>query len=181
MITKSGALAATFSKLETAAGEVEEIAKEILAEVKGQKARTLELFNKMVTEAYETNGWSQRVGRPPDNATEKSAPDVVKFYVSIARAAYRLNLPIMEFETMGALRLAIRGKRVNLVHSGERAPELKGISLSPENKLIGALWHDVVVVWEHLPIQAQIEFETQVRKLLSRFTKQAPPELQKTA
>lgn len=179
-------LAVVFTKIESAAGKVDEVAKGILASIKEQDCTTLEHFNEMVSDAFQRNGWSQKQGRPSEGSTERPAPDAVKLYVSTARAAYRMKINLLEFETMGALRTAIRNARSSGNGNGTgkreaRPPELKGVHVSRDGSLTGALWHDAVVVWEHLPIDAQQEFEKQVRRLLNRFRKKAPAELAKSA
>jgi hypothetical protein len=181
MKTQKQDLAEVFSQIERAAGAVEEVAKGMLAAIKANNASKLEQFNDMVSKAYEANGWSQKAGRPVEGAKEKPAPDAVKLYVSTVRAAYRMGLKVLQFETMGAVRVAIREKRSSASQTVVKPPEMKGIQVSTENSLTGALWHDAVVLWEHLPMTEQQEFEREVRMLMMRFTKNAPAELLQAA
>lgn len=168
-------LAVILIKIENAANAVEDVAKQILAAIKAADAQTLDAFDSMVSEAYRKNGWSQKAGRPSATATEKSAPDAVKLYVSTVRAAYRLKLNVMTFETIGALRQAIRDKRAEgVVPPPQQAPELAGVSVKGEHQMTGALWHDVLVLREHLPHASQMKFDEEVRKLVNRYIKAAP-------
>lgn len=170
-------LAVIFTKIEKAAGTVEDVAKSVLAAVKAAKAERLEQFNEMVADAYGRNGWSQKAGRPSAGSQEKPAPDAVKLYVSTIRAAYRMGIKVTSFETVGALRVEIRNRRSVHAEGPARSPELRGIQLTSENTFTGALWHDAVVLWDNLPDNDRVKLETQIRKLFNQFAKAAPPEL----
>ncbi len=181
MKTTKQDLASVFAQIEKSADALEGVAAGILHAIKTNNATTLDQFNDMVAEAYGRNGWSQRAGRPPVGSTERTAPEAVKVYVSTVRAAYRLNLKVPAYETMGALRVGIRDARSAAASTREKSPELRGIQLTTETSLNGALWHDAVVVWEHLPAEQRELFETQVRRLLTKYTKQAPADLLQAA
>lgn len=174
-------LAAVFVQIERAADTIEGVAAGVLQVVKAANATTLDQFNDLVADAYGCNGWSQRAGRPAAGSTEKPAPDAVKIYVSTVRAAYRLGLNVPDFDTMGALRTAIRHARTRSDEATNRPPEMRGIQLTTDKALNGALWHDAVVVWDHLPGEQRRLFESQVRRLLTKYAKQAPAELQHAA
>lgn len=174
-------LAVIFTRIEKAAGAVEDVAKAILASVKAAKADKLEQFNEMVSEAYGRNGWSQKAGRPSPASKEKPAPDAVKLYVSIIRAAYRLGIKVTTFDTVGGLRVEIRNRRAAHNQSPARPPELRGIQITSENTYTGALWHDAVVLWENLPDSDRVKLEAQVRKLFNQFAKAAPADLAQAA
>lgn len=187
MKTKPQNLAEVFVKIQLAANSMEDISKGILAAIKDHKATTLARFNSMVEAAYKANGWSQKAGRRLPGDTTTSAPRAVTFYVSNVRAAYRLKLKVMTYDLMQALRddiaaarKAERDAEKSKKHP-EVAPELAGLQLQQENALTGALWHDAVVLWEHLPGEQRALFEKQVRGLLTKYRKDAPPELLKAA
>lgn len=181
MKTTKQDLASVFAQIEKCAESLEGVAAGILHAVKANNAHTLDQFNDMVAEAYGRNGWSQRAGRPAVGSSEKPAPEAVKVYVSTVRAAYRMQLKVLTFDTMGALRIAIREKRAASAEAKPKSPELRGVQLTTETSLNGALWHDAMVVWDHLPAEQRELFETQVRRLLAKYTKQAPAELLQAA
>jgi len=173
-------LAGVFLQIEQAAGAVERISDGILAAVKNGRATTIEQFNDMVAAAYQINGWSQRTGRPPAGSTDKPAPSAVKLYVSNLRLAYRLELDVLSFSNMYALRMAL-ADRMKTTVAGERPPELRGLQVSSENAFNGALLHDVVVLYEHLPDDEQTKLERRLRRLYNEFVAVAPPELAKAS
>lgn len=183
MKTKMQNLAEVFVQIQTAANSMEDISKGILAAIKEAKATTLAKFDAMVTEAYRVNGWSQKAGRKSPGDTTTSAPRAVTFYVSNIRAAYRLKLKVLDYDLMQAIRddIAKARKRERDAKKATsqlaRAPEVVGIQLQQENTLTGALWHDAVVLWDHLPDEQRALFEKQVRGLLTKYRKVAPEEL----
>lgn len=170
-------LAVVFAQIEKSANQVEDVAKGMLAAIKHAKASTLEQFDVMVAEAYAQNGWSQKAGRPAVASALKPAPQAVKLYVSTVRAAYRLKLKVLRYTIMQELRNDIAKARAAAVPARQVAPALVGVQVQQEHALTGALWHDAVVLWEHLPSEQQALFEKQVRSLLTRYTKQAPANL----
>lgn len=163
-------LATIFAQIETAAAHVDDVASAMLATIKAAGATTLDEFNELVADAYAANGWSQRMGRPAPG--DKPAPGAVKMYVSTVRRAYKLQLDVLSFETMEALRKACRG--VERPAPAERPAQLRGLSLSSDAGLNGAVFHDVVVVWEHLNAERQAELEKQIQRLVSRYAKSVP-------
>lgn len=174
-------LAASMLSVGKLGGKMEGLANSWFAPLKAMDVRTLDEANIVFSAAYEVNGWSQTAGRPSAGSTQKPAPRAVKLYTTTFRKGYKEGLDVLSFETVWALREATSQKRTAPSQAASRPPELKGIQVSSENTLTGALWHDVVVLWEHLPEDKRGEFEQQVRKLLSRFTKAAPPELLQAA
>lgn len=161
-------LASIFSQIEVASGALEEVAGAMLSTIKAANAGSLEQFDALVAAAYSANGWSQRIGRPAPG--DKPAPDAVKFYVSTVRAGYRAGLDVLSFSTMQALRTATREARAVAV---ARPPQLRGVTLSSDRALTGALFHDVVVVWERLPAERQADLEKQIQRLIDRYAKGA--------
>ena len=178
---KTQNLASDFINIARKANGIEGAANGMFTTLKAEDVKSLEHFNEMVRDAFAANGWSQAAGRPVAGTKEKPAPDAVKLYVSTFRAAFRMKLDVLSFETVGALRNAIRDKRSGTSQSEARPPELKGIKVSAENRLTGALWHDAVVLHQHLTTDEQQEFEREVRMLMMRFTKSAPNELVQAA
>lgn len=104
-------LATDFINIARKAKGVESAANGMFSTLKTEDVRTLDHFNELTREAFQTNGWSQTAGRPVAGSKEKPAPDAVKLYVSSFRAAYRLDLDVLSFETVGAMRNAIRERR----------------------------------------------------------------------
>lgn len=156
---------------------VESAAKGILSAIKQEGARGIEEFNAMVAAAFERNGWSSKAGRPTADA-KPAAPRAVKYYVSLVRGAYRAGLDVAGFESIGAMRTAT--EEANRNHASAPAPkppELRGISVSHENALTGALYHDLIVVWDHLEHDDKAELERRLRAVLKSFVKKAPPTL----
>lgn len=183
MKTKTQDLAEVFTQIQSAANTLEDVSKGILAAIKHAKATSLAKFNAMVESAYKANGWSQKAGRRMPGDTTKAAPRAVTFYVSTIRAAYRLKLKVMNYDLMQAVRDDIAKARKAERDAAKAkvqpapAPEVVGIQVQQENTLTGALWHDAVVLWEHLPDEQRALFEGQVRRLLTKYRKDAPEEL----
>lgn len=181
MKTQKQDLAAVFLKIESAALAVEDVSKGILAAVKSAKAITLPQFDRLVSEAYAKNGWSQKAGRRPADDPLRSAPGAVKMYVSVIRSGYRLGLKVHSYDLMERLRedilAARKAARVAPVDPEPKPPEMIGVQVQQEHALTGALWHDAVVLWEHLPDEQRALFESKVRRLLAKYRKDAPAEL----
>lgn len=175
-------LATDFINIARKAKGVESAANGMFSTLKAENVKNLDHFNELTRDAFQTNGWSQTAGRPVVGSKEKSAPDAVKLYVSSFRAAYRLELDVLSFETVGAMRNAIRERRQELsqarrvTHEEPRA-EMMGVTVDDPHALIGALWHDAIALAEEIPADAQQEFEREVRMVMQRFLRYAPPEL----
>jgi hypothetical protein len=176
-------LAADFINIARKAKGVESAANGMFSTLKTEDVTTLDHFNELTRDAFKTNGWSQTAGRPVAGSKEKPAPDAVKLYVSSFRAAYRLGLDVLSFETVGAMRNAIREVRA-AAHERRLAeppapsrPEMEGVEVKGQHSLIGALWHDAMLLAEKIPADNQQEMEREVRMVLQRFLRYAPPEL----
>lgn len=176
-------LASDFLNIARKAKGVESAANGMFSTLKAEDVTDLNHFNERVREAFQANGWSQTAGRPVAGSKEKPAPDAVKLYVSSFRAAYRLKLDVLSFETVGAMRNAIREVRA-AAHQRKLAeppapsrPEMEGVEVKTPHTLIGALWHDAIALAEEIPTDAQQEFEREVRMVMQRFLRFAPPEL----
>ena len=127
-------LASVFVQIEKRAKGLEGVAGGIFSVVKQFKISTLDSFNDRVSEAFAKNGWSQGAGRPVAGV-KRSAPDAVRIYVSTFRAAYRMKLDVMGFDSMHGMRKAIKEKRAAGLQIAQGPPELKGIQVSSENKI----------------------------------------------
>jgi hypothetical protein len=166
-------LAQIFITIQEASHKVDEIAGQIIDAIRDAQADTLDDFNEMVDDAYAANGWSRQVGRPSEESQLSPAPRTVQSYVSTIRTAYRQGHNVLEFENLFELRKAVRGSRQPSQSPETKSPELKGISIKRVNKMTGALWHDLVVVWEHLPEQDRETLEEKLYRLLGQFSKKA--------
>lgn len=177
---KTQDLSAVLASIETASSALDSLAGDMLAVIKRAKAETLPAFDLMVAAAYSANGWSQVAGRPSADSALKPAPDAVKLYISNVRAAYRLNLDVLSFETIGAMRMAIKEKRAEiraekaLVPAEPVPPELRGVQFTDGDEMTGATMHDMLVLYNHLPEVSQAKLVEEVRKLVVRYVKAAP-------
>ena len=184
---KTHDLSVILANIETAASAVDDLAKQMLGVIKAAKADTLPAFDLMVAEAYKKNGWSQVAGRPSADSPLKPAPDAVKLYISNVRAAYRLNLDVLSFETIGAMRTAIKEKRAEiraekaLVPPQAVPPELVGVQFTDDDEMTGATMHDILVLYKHLPEVSQAKLIEEIRKMTVRFVKAAPEYLRLAA
>lgn len=177
---KAQDLSVILASIEAASTTVESLAGDMLGVIKAAKADTLPAFDLMVAEAYKKNGWSQVAGRPAADSPLKAAPDAVKLYISVVRAAYRLKLDVLSFETIGAMRTAIKDKRAEI--RAEKAmvpaevvpPALVGVQFGTGDELTGATLHDVLVLYKHLPEISQVKLLEEVRRLVTRYVKAAP-------
>lgn len=176
-------LASDFINIARKAKGVESAANGMFSTLKAEDVKTLDHFNERVRDAYQTNGWSQTAGRPVAGSKEKPAPDAVKLYVSTFRAAYRMGLDVLSFETVGLMRTTIREMRA-AAHERKLAeppapsrPEMEGVEVRGQTSLIGALWHDAMLLADKIPADNQQEMEREVRMVMQRFLRFAPPEL----
>jgi hypothetical protein len=180
---KTQTLAVDFINIARKAAGVESAANGIFNTLKAEDVKTLDHFNEKVRDAFQANGWSQTAGRPAAGSKEKPAPDAVKLYVSTFRAAYRMKIDVLSFETVGAMRTTIREMRA-AAHQRKLAepptpsrPEMEGVEVKGPQNLIGALWHDAMLLAEKIPADNQQEMEREVRMVMQRFLRFAPPEL----
>jgi hypothetical protein len=149
--------------------------------VKEEQIDTLEKFNPWWALGYEENGWSNVIGRPVPGSALVPAPRVVKQYGSMFRAAFKYEMKVMEFENVRQMVDAVAEKRKEMAKPPEviRDPELKGVLVKAGNHMNGALWHDAIVVIEHLNDDDRDEFEQRLRKLVMRFQSKVPKEIRK--
>lgn len=168
-------LSSILSSIESASGIMDDLARQMLGVVKEAKASTLDAFNEMVSEVYAVNGWSQVAGRPSADSDLKPAPDAVKFYISNIRAAYRLKLDVLGFDTIGALRLAVKEVRAaTRVPKDHPEPAVDGVLLTDGERMTGAVFHDLLVLRSNLPEMVQTKLDEECHKLLLRYAKVAP-------
>lgn len=158
-------------------GKFDGIANGLFAPLKAMKIKTLEQADDVFAKAYELNNWSQTTGRPAAGSTAEPAPGAVKQYLSYFRRAYRLKLDVISFDTIHALRVATREKATPHAQAPERPPQLKGVQLSDENHLIGALFHDVPALWQRLPEGQGDLFLQKIQEVYDFFLASAPPEM----
>lgn len=176
-------LAVDFTNIARKAKSVESAANGMFNTLKTEDVKDLDHFNEIVRDAFRINAWSQTAGRPIAGSKEKPAPDAVKLYVSTFRAAYRMKLDVLSFETVGAMRTTIREMRsaaLQRKHAEPPAPqrpEMEGVEVKGPQNLIGALWHDAMLLAEKIPVDNQQEMEREVRMVMQRFLRFAPPEL----
>lgn len=170
-------LATVFNRITKAHGTLESTASQILEVVRLNDANSLDKFNALVTAAYDSNGWSTRQGRPRPG--DVSAPQAVQVYVSTLRRAYRMGIKVLKLNSMEEVRREIRKNTRG--DQPEPPPELKGVQVAATGALNGALWHDVLVVWEHIPPEEQQSLEASVRRLFEKYVKKTPPALRLVA
>jgi hypothetical protein len=169
-------LATIFNRITKAHAGLESCAAQILEVVKLNDANSLDKFNTLVAAAYDRNGWSSRQGRPRPG--DISAPSAVQVYVSTLRRAYRMGIKVLKLNNMEEIRRAMRKPRGDQT---TQPPELKGVQVAATNSLNGAVWHDILVVWERIPAEEQQALEASVQRLLDKYVKKAPPELRLVA
>jgi hypothetical protein len=169
-------LATVFNRITKAHGTLESTAAQILEVVRLNDANSLDKFNALVAAAYDSNGWSSRQGRPRPG--DISAPQAVQVYVSTLRRAYRMGIKVLKFTNMEEIRRELRKTRGD---HPEPPAVLKGVQVAASSTLNGAVWHDVLVVWEHIPPEEQQALEASVRRLFEKYVKKAPPALRLVA
>lgn len=174
-------LTSIFSQLASIDETKEGLGSQILSFLVDNDCRTLDDANEQFWKAYDENGWSRTAGRPKDGSTDKPAPATVKNYVTAFRRAYGYGLDVLSFKTVGEMRHAIREKRDAEKEAQSKPAALKGITITKDSVINGALWHDLVVVWDHLPEEQKETLEAKLQKLLDQFMKKAPPELSMVA
>lgn len=178
-------LATVFNQIEKAAGAMDTLAGSVLDAARAYNAEVVERFDLMVYDAYDKCGWSHRIGRPMEGDTP--APRAIKVYVSTIRAAYRYGVKVLDMHSIDEVRKALAKAKEHArelerakhpqTESEPVAPEVEGVTVERADKLTGAMFHDVVVLWENLPEATQAEFGAKLQKLLEQYTKKAPPAL----
>lgn len=163
--------------------KMDNVAGALLKLVKEESIDNLDKFNAWLAIGYEENGWSNVVGRPAPGSTLVPAPRAVKQYASTFRAAFGFEMNIAEYENVRQLTDAVTEKRMDSVKPVAviKDPELKGVSVKAGNRMNGALWHDAIVVIEHLNEDDKDDFEQRLRKLVMRFQSKVPKEVRKAA
>jgi len=137
----------------------------------------------MLETAYAENGWQKGGGRPKTGVINTPVPEVVRTYASEIRAAYRLELDVLTFDNIKTLRNAVRDKRRKLLgipesSEGTQKPkQLEGVTVSGTAHMNGALFHDLIVIYEVLPDEEQSKLEASLERLLKKFFKPAKEKL----
>lgn len=176
----SNKLTKIFTQMAGLDSSMESLGAQILEFLVESKCKTLAQANEQFGKAYDENGWSRTAGRPKDGATEIPAPPTVKNYVSAFRRAYKLDLDVLKFKTVGEMRQAVRDAR-DARKMSDKPASLAGVQVAKDDILTGALVHDISAVITHLPEEQRDEFETKLRRILDQYTKKAPPELKLVA
>lgn len=173
-------MAAALKAIADSSSAVTNAADGVLSIVKAGKLRTLETFDASVRAAYVKNGWQATQGRPrDDDAKLAGVPGTVKTYVSLVRAAYRAELPVLRYKSFGALRGALgkqRAKGRPPATSAKRStdPALAGIRVLEPGSYIGAPFHDLAVGYEALAAADKEAFMVAAMKLLRSIQRKVP-------
>jgi hypothetical protein len=154
--------------------------------VKEEKIDSLEKFNPWLEIGYTENGWSSQVGRPGLGVTTLApAPRAVKQYASMFRAAFKMQLEVLEFETVRQMVDAVAEKRKELTKEAASLeltdPELKGITVKKADRKNGALFHDAIWFFDNLPQEYRDDFAHGLRKLMIKLETKIPKEIRKQA
>ena len=168
-------LAKVLKEIVTKVDEMENVAGKMLDYIVDNNLKKQEQFNQAIQTAYDRNGWNWKRGRAADKE-KATPPEIVTVYVSTCRAAYKEKLikQVMDrkITTMYALRTAInkirRERHVEPV-TGDTFPALAGLQVRAENKLTGALIHDLVVIYEHIPGSERELLEKSLERLKNKY------------
>lgn len=181
MTTQKSKQALVLQQIAEQGDKLDNVAGAFMKLVKEEQIDTLEKFNPWLAVGYEENGWSNVIGRPVPGSTLVPAPRSVKQYASMFRAAYKYEMKVAEFESVRQMVDAVAEKRKELAKPVEviRDPELKGVLVKAGARMNGALWHDAIVVIEHLGDDDKDDFEQRLRKLVMRFQSKVPKEIRK--
>lgn len=181
MTTQKSKQALVLQQIAEQGDKMDNVAGTLLKLVKEENIDSLEKFNEWLAVGYEENGWSSVIGRPMAGSTLTAAPRAVKQYAATFRAAFGYEMKVSDYESMRNLTDAVVDKRKALNKPVEviKDPELKGVLVRAGNHMNGALWHDAIVVIEHLNDDDRDEFEQRLRKLVMRFQSKVPKEIRK--
>jgi hypothetical protein len=182
VIKMKSKLTAIFSQLAAVDETKESLGAQILAFLVEAECRTLDQANEQFGIAYHQNGWARTAGRPRGNVQEVKAPATVQIYVSTFRRAYKAGMDVLAFQTVGEMRKALKDLSESEKQGQQEKPAaLVGVQVSREDRITGALVHDISVVLTHLPESQRDEFEVKLQKLLAQYMKKAPAELKLVA
>lgn len=167
-------LSEVFAQIDKASAKLDTLSAQIIDAIRDAKAHTLDAFNELASQAYEENGWSRQSGRPTEGTSEKSAPPTIRNYVSTIRRAYKIGLKVHSFKTLRELRNAVRAAKQEDHEEEEKPSELIGVSIKAGNQITGALFHDLVVIWEHLSEDDRTAMDSILNRARNRFQKKTP-------
>lgn len=171
-------LAAALAEMAQTEGTLESRADSVLSLVKSGGIRDGAAFNKAVREAYKANNWHSIVGRPGRGNRGTPVPQTVKSYVSIVRAAFRLDLVVAHFKTFHALRKGVKAARVaRQPRPVARDPRLAGLTLVKHDTLTGAPFHDLAVLYEKSSRQQRSRLLAEVNRLVREYRPAVAPVL----
>ena len=157
-------LARAFVSLAQQGEQIDSTASAVLGIVKGAGAVNEKLFDELVAQAYEKNGWNAEVGRPKNGAKPlAAAPNTVRTYVTIMRRAIRVGLRIGRYDTFTALRTALERKAQPRIVRGRQgkkrgaapvaripkdlASSFVGVAVESPQVPNGALFHDLAATF----------------------------------
>ncbi len=170
VVARTHGLAHTLRRIAAEGQRLEDTAGHLLQVVAEMNVRTLEAFDGLVRQAYRANGWHAGPGRPPAEAKAEAVPPLVRTYVSEVRAAFRLGLKVHGFESFYALRRAVQEKRAKLEARAGVWPALRGVRVSSPDKLTGAPFHDLIVIYDHLDETVGEALERALARLIRKYT-----------
>lgn len=174
-------LSKIFTQLADIEKTKESLGSQILAFLVDKGCKTLEQANEHFGIAYDENGWSRSAGRPREGAKEIPAPPTVKNYVTAFRRAYKAELDVLSFKTVGEMRQAIRDLRDSQREAEERPASLVGVQVAKDDVLTGALVHDIYACLKAMTQEDRDDIEAKLRRVLAQAMKKAPPELKLVA
>lgn len=174
----SNKLARVFASVAGAEQQMESTAAGILSIVRDAKIHDVKAWDAAVREAYKSNGWNARAGRPATGNDAVPVPSTVRTYVTIVRRAIKAKMKLAKYTTFTALRVALAKKNGATSHRGEgdngKVPEevaenFTGVRVIGSTDPNGALFHDLAAVFIHLPDEHRDVFGRQLSRLLHKY------------
>ena len=167
-------MSVAFKKVVKDAEKVEQSATQILIVAQKEKAVTIEAFDALVTSACQENNYSQQVGRPAAGSTLEAMPSTLRYYITTMRRIYRDGLDVMSFKSMFEVREAVYGQKGEpkpRQSRGESLSFLRGVKISKDDAMNGAIVHDIGFVMIHLPEDKRELLEAKLETLKKQFAK----------
>jgi hypothetical protein len=177
-------LTRTLKSLAEQAAGADSTAGAILRFVREEKIKKLDDWSAAVAAACEANGWHATRGRPVAGSTATAMPRTVRTYLVEIRNAYRLGVRVWEIESLYDLRKATaeaREKAAAAAPQRKVRPELQGVHVTADQRLIGAPFHDLVVVYQHLKRDEQEKVQRAVLQLVQKHVDHLPPAMRTAA
>ena len=167
-------LKSVFAEIADIERKSDDVAGQILQAMREYETYTAEDFDVLVYAAYDENGWTYKVGKPKPGEISNPVPRAVKTYVTEIRSAFREGLEPWEYDSMYALRKDVKAARRGGSQGAALArkfPEFAGVSLKDEDKFTGALFHDLLVAYEHLTDEEREAMRKSAQRMLRKFKK----------